>query len=176
MKRLKTAIFISIFALSSGANAALTSRLDGQAIYDDVYDLTWYTTVFNGNLSSVSSSISNLDVEGITGWRLPDHNDQEYQTLRAQIGTGDSTLSQELFGGTLVDNTYFTGTAAGAFPFTDVWSFYWDRNLAVEQYSSNVLAGIAVQTGDIAAVPIPAAVWLFGSALLGLGAIKRKKS
>ena len=29
---------------------------------------------------------------------------------------------------------------------------------------------------DISRVPVPAAVWLFGSGLLGLGAIKRKKA
>jgi hypothetical protein len=31
-------------------------------------------------------------------------------------------------------------------------------------------------TADIAAVPVPAAAWLFGSALLGLGAVKRRKA
>ncbi|MCX2983384.1 hypothetical protein EYC98_21195 [Halieaceae bacterium IMCC14734] len=34
----------------------------------------------------------------------------------------------------------------------------------------------AVADGDIGAVPIPAAAWLFGSALMGLGALKRKKA
>jgi hypothetical protein len=29
---------------------------------------------------------------------------------------------------------------------------------------------------DVAAVPVPAAAWLFGSALLGLGAVKRRKA
>jgi hypothetical protein len=34
---------------------------------------------------------------------------------------------------------------------------------------------IAVRDGQIAAVPLPAAVWLFGSALAGLGAIRRRQ-
>ena len=34
----------------------------------------------------------------------------------------------------------------------------------------------AVQSGDVAEVPLPAAAWLFGSALLGLGFAKRKKT
>jgi hypothetical protein len=33
-----------------------------------------------------------------------------------------------------------------------------------------------VEGGYISSVPIPAAAWLFGSALLGLGALKRKKA
>jgi len=33
-----------------------------------------------------------------------------------------------------------------------------------------------IAEGDISAVPLPAAAWLFGSALLGLGVIKRRKT
>ena len=35
--------------------------------------------------------------------------------------------------------------------------------------------GWAVRSGDVSAVPVPAAVWLFGSGLLGLIGIARKK-
>ena len=35
--------------------------------------------------------------------------------------------------------------------------------------------GWAVRDGDVNAVPIPAAAWLFGSALLGLAGVKRRK-
>jgi len=34
----------------------------------------------------------------------------------------------------------------------------------------------AVQSGDVGAVPIPAAVWLFGSGLLGLVGFARRKA
>ena len=34
----------------------------------------------------------------------------------------------------------------------------------------------AVQTGDVSAVPVPAAVWLFGSGLLGLIGVARRNS
>jgi hypothetical protein len=34
----------------------------------------------------------------------------------------------------------------------------------------------AVRDGDIGAVPIPAAAWLFGSGLLGLIGVARKKT
>jgi len=34
----------------------------------------------------------------------------------------------------------------------------------------------AVQSGDVSAVPVPAAVWLFGSGLLGLIGVARRKS
>jgi hypothetical protein len=35
--------------------------------------------------------------------------------------------------------------------------------------------GWAVRPGQVAAVPVPAAVWLFGSALAGLGVIARRR-
>ena len=34
----------------------------------------------------------------------------------------------------------------------------------------------AIHDGDVGEVPLPAAAWLFGSALLGLGAIRRKRA
>jgi hypothetical protein len=34
----------------------------------------------------------------------------------------------------------------------------------------------AVRSGDVATVPLPGAVWLFGSALVGLIGLKRRKN
>jgi len=34
----------------------------------------------------------------------------------------------------------------------------------------------AVQSGDVSAVPVPAAVWLFDSGLLGLVGVARRKA
>ena len=38
------------------------------------------------------------------------------------------------------------------------------------------MAAWAVRTGDVAAVPIPAAVWLFGSGLVGLFGLARRRA
>lgn len=37
------------------------------------------------------------------------------------------------------------------------------------------LASLRIQSGTLAAVPVPAAAWLFGSSLAGLGALRRRK-
>lgn len=37
------------------------------------------------------------------------------------------------------------------------------------------LAGSSITLSETSVVPVPAAVWLFGSALLGMGALRRKK-
>jgi len=40
----------------------------------------------------------------------------------------------------------------------------------------NTFFALAVRPGDVSAVPVPAAVWLFGSGLLGLVGVARRKS
>jgi hypothetical protein len=42
--------------------------------------------------------------------------------------------------------------------------------------SGGVSDTITVRVGQVSPVPIPATAWLFGTALLGLGAMKRKKT
>ncbi|HFD32315.1 MAG TPA: VPLPA-CTERM sorting domain-containing protein [Gammaproteobacteria bacterium] len=49
--------------------------------------------------------------------------------------------------------------------------------LQADNYKTSSFFGWAVQTGDVSAVPVPAAAWLFGSGLLGLvGAARRKRA
>lgn len=43
----------------------------------------------------------------------------------------------------------------------------------LETFSGDVALRIS---GDVAAVPVPAAVWLFGSAMMGLAGVRRKKA
>lgn len=58
----------------------------------------------------------------------------------------------------------------------DAWAFYFDLGyLDVFIKGDPDLFAWAVRDGDVSAVPIPAAAWLFSSALIGLAGIKRKK-
>jgi len=59
----------------------------------------------------------------------------------------------------------------------NAWTFHFDDG---DQFRSSkyndFYSAWAVQSGDVSAVPVPAAVWLFGSGLIGLiGIAKRKK-
>ena len=108
----------------------------------------------------------------VSDWRLP--TSAEAQNLITQLGSG----------------------AGAKAPFTYIPPFYWTSNLtsatnadvarplfgtinnftlmngAVPRYS-NVWA---VASGNVSAVPVPAAMWLFGSGLLGLVGFSRRKS
>ena len=58
---------------------------------------------------------------------------------------------------------------------SQVWYFASDSG--VQQAGSKDFQQFAwaMQSGDVSPVPVPAAAWLFGSALIGLAGIKRKK-
>jgi len=56
------------------------------------------------------------------------------------------------------------------------WGFYTNYGTQYSINKSYSLYGWAVRSGDVSAVPVPAAVWLFGSGLIGLlGVAKRKR-
>ncbi len=54
--------------------------------------------------------------------------------------------------------------------------YFTDRCLLDDNDWGRVLENPGVWTSSITAVPVPAAVWLFGSALAGLGWMRRRKS
>ena len=108
----------------------------------------------------------------VSDWKLP--SSAEAQSLITQLGSGSGAKP----------------------PFTWIPPFYWTSNLtsatnadvarplfgtinnftlmngSVPRYS-NVWA---VTPGNVAAVPVPAAIWLFGSAMVGLVGFGRRKS
>lgn len=69
--------------------------------------------------------------------------------------------------------TYWTGTINidGA---DNVWNFQFHLGYQGSQLKSGSQYVWAMRTGDIAPVPVPAAVWLLGSALALLGAVRRR--
>ena len=56
------------------------------------------------------------------------------------------------------------------------WGFYTNYGTQYSINKSYSLYGWAVRSGDVSAVPVPAAVWLMGGGLIGLlGVAKRKR-
>lgn len=56
------------------------------------------------------------------------------------------------------------------------WTFNMNNGYQFNRSKGSSFYGWAVQSGDVSAVPVPAAVWLFGSGLLGLIGVARRKS
>lgn len=149
--------------------------------------LTWWgAQAWVGYLNSVN-------FQGYNDWRLPNADPV------ADVGPGNTSELGHLFydelGGAQdepIDMThggqfdlfsqveayaYWTGTEQGAFA-DEAWVF--DTSVgAQDSYGKASLFGAwVVRSGDSnpAAVPVPATLWLFGSALLGLGAMRRRPS
>ena len=71
-----------------------------------------------------------------------------------------------------VQNSYWSGTEYDS---SSAWLFGFYDGLDDFPNKADVNHGWAVRAGDVGAVPIPAAVWLFGSGLIGLVGLARRK-
>lgn len=87
-----------------------------------------------------------------------------------QGGQADVGLVENLQSGSYWSSTGY-GTDAGT-----AWGF--DTKNGFQQGHSKGIetSAWAVRDGDVTAVPIPGAVWLFGSAILGFAGLKHRKS
>jgi hypothetical protein len=192
--------------ITASANAALFSRLGGQAAYDDVLNITWITNAGLSGLNDWNNQVawaSDLNYLGFDDWRLASIS------VAAGLPTGTSTsvvfcseatelacrdnelgyMFYQNLGGGIFDD--LTGTqTVGDVTLTDIQSSYWSGTEAesifysawfltfVEGFQNDIdknssMYGWAVRSGDT--VPVPAAFWLFGSGLLGLVGIARRK-
>lgn len=236
MKRFVAGIFLFML-FGSAANAALYSRLGGQAYYDSALDITWLADAnladtndfgvtgigFNGTMTwgKANEWISAMNTAAYLGagdWRLPFITDTGASGCdlaftgtdcgwNVQTKSGSTVYSEmaHLFYDTLANTgEYDTGgtfTGCAGFPnncltntgpFSNLQANYywtgaeyapdtenaWEFNFgASSQYfelKSSGLYAWAVRSGDIALVPVPGAMWLFGGALALLGAARRR--
>ncbi len=111
----------------------------------------------NGKTNSEMGHLYNTELGNSTGG----------MTNTGPIDTGDFQ--------NLVAPIYWSGTEYSDNT-NDAWRF--NFNSGGYQGSSNKGTnhyGLAVRSGDVSAVPVPAAVWLFGSGLVGLIGVSRRK-
>lgn len=196
-----TCVSLTLFSVSAGA--ALLGRLaatpggtDYQAYYDTDADLTWLADANAAGAVTwvgADAQAAGLNIDGVTGWRLP-------TTMQPDTTCSDNTKGASQFFGTgctgsemghlynvdgitlaapglfsNVQSAYWSGTAFA--PDTDqVWAFFFESGFQGFNAKNFDLSAWAVQSGDVSAIPVPAAVWLFGSGLLGLLGMARRKS
>jgi hypothetical protein len=110
------------------------------------------------------------------------------------IEQGGATVVDGQFGPELYNNGFFGGPVSlplvalnsTGLSLGNTSNYYFLGNRLGTSYSSSTNPGSAIlatfdytlslEVSAVSQVPIPAAAWLFGSALLGLGAMKRKKA
>ena len=184
----------AITFISLSANAALLERLGGLAYYDDVAKLTWLADANPIDMVTwhqATDWVNTLNVNGVTGWRLPATDESctdTYNCINSELGI----LFFSVLGGNsgtrisvthnshynlftdIQDNNYWSQTEydeSRAY----VFSFY-DSRQDLSFTTNRIGFAWAVYDGDVALVPIPPALWLFGSGLLGLVGMARRKA
>jgi hypothetical protein len=199
MKRIIGVIFL--FVMGS-AQAALIDRGEG-FIYDDVLDVTWAQNANISGLMDWDTAVAWADgysqTHSVYGtfddWRLPTVTDTgaskcDFAYTGTDCGYNVDTSTGEmasLFYDTLGNIAYYyggywSGTEYAPPTFNGIeiepgfaWFFRFDNGFQGPTDTSDDLYALAVRSGDVAAsvVPVPAAVWLFGSALAGLMGFRR---
>lgn len=146
-----------------GPGAVSDSRMvqvAGLAVGETTLDFVWTT--------GGGTEVNAMYASGVPGWEAPVALDPLFAQpfVPPVIGgivtvNGNVVAEGEVFtltgvsnGSVITINTSYTGTANG-------------------DQASGVIHGVI---GEVAAVPVPAAAWLFGSAMLGLAGIGRKRA
>lgn len=88
----------------------------------------------------------------------------------------DGTLSQTSPLQQLQVGLYWSGTDYAPDAQNFAWSFLTDLGLQTDALKTSSGYAIAVHDGDVAPVPLPATVWLFGSILGGFVGLRRKSA
>ena len=196
-----TALTVVGLMVTSGAEAALVTRLGGKAIYDDVANLTWLqdanyakTSGYDAdgymNWDQANAWAGSLNIDGVTGWRLPGGTmAYGYNQTASEMGN----LFYNVLGGTGITDIFYTHNANydlfknvqyGSYWFgvEDYYPYAWSLNLSASSFQTFYrkdydLFGWAVRSGDVGAspVPVPGALALMGPALLGLLGAKRSR-
>lgn len=100
-----------------------------------------------------------------------------YSELGGNDGVNIATThnaNYSLFQNIQTGEAYWSGTEY-ALDTSYAWTFYYSFGFQGQGTKDRSMYALAVRPGDVAAVPVPAAVWLFGSGLLGLVGLARRR-
>ena len=172
----------------------LEERLGGLAYYDPDADLTWLANANVAGTANWWDAIAwgvDFTVGGVDRWRIPttvhdwaginivgsELGNLFYNVLGGVAGTPISAIhnaNYDLFNN-IQDDIYWT-SQAGGLDYGEAVSVSMFNGIQYHDDMERLRFTWAVYTGDVEAVPVPAAVWLFASGLIGLVGFARRKA
>jgi len=175
------------FGLQTGVNLGshpLDSRNNGYSVINANGTMNWIGALHWIDAMNTSNHL------GFNNWRLAE-TAQPDTTCSAQNGTsfGYGCSNSEMGnlynveGITLATPGIFSNFQSGGYwsgtefaPFVDnAWFLDFGNGYQGATNKGTGYYALAVRSGDVSAVPVPAAVWLFGSGLVGLVGLARRK-
>jgi hypothetical protein len=194
----RTALYLIGLAITFPVDAALVGRLADengifQAYYDPAANLTWLAdaNAAGGGMTWVEANTwaANLDISGVTGWRLPTTLNPDNSCENPAGSYGWTCTGSEM--GNLFANVLGSDLTNGPFINIQTVPSYWSATEYSDIYAWSFQFGNgrqnnnttkthdrfawAVYEGDVTQVPIPASILLLGSGLLGLVGVSRRK-
>jgi len=188
MKTKFLATLVLSIGLSTGAQAALFDRGSGM-VYDSTLDITWAADAnlaktlgisADGKMTwdgavTLTSELNKLDLGGHSDWRLPtlgagNQADNEMGHLFDVDLAGAATHGVI----NIQDLNYWSGTKSSS-P-DKALSFAFKDGTQSTSDKGSLFYTWVVHNGDVSKmspIPVPAAIWLFGSGLIALLGVKR---
>lgn len=162
----------ALMLASGAAQAALTDR-GGGLIYDDALNITWlqdanYSGSTNWSWYGANDWASGLMYRSFEDWRLPTLDEITYMyTDNLGGGLGTDKTGDQVSGSVTLHNIQWRYATSSSFDSTHGWSFSFSDGGQSRDSAKNTqgFGAWAVGQGDVGVVPIPAAIWLFASAL-----------
>lgn len=123
-----------------------------------------------GNLVGFGDDINFIDGD-------PVGSNLDARIVAANLGAGSYRLILSNFANEPIGDTLAEGfTGLGSFDFTDSFGQVRTPLFAVDLINISALQSVVFNPADVTVVPIPAAVWLMGTALVALGVGLRRRA
>ena len=171
----------------------LEPRLGGLAFYDPNLNITLVADANINNLmdwSTAQAWVAGLTIDGVGGWRLPSADVDGDGTVVDCNGGGVAGCADNEMGflyweegittinpspfGDVRSGVYWSGTESGS-DTSRAWQFGFNNGVLSTNNKTGTNYAWAVRGDDVGTVPVPAAIWLFGSGLLSLIGLSRRK-
>ena len=183
MKRGIIAFIALQFFSSTGVYAELYDR-GGGLIYDDFLNITWlqnanyaFTSGYDPdglmNWYEANEWAEQLIYDRYTDWRLPDGGDQSDGGEMGYMYRNNLNGSSSIFYNVQPDY-YWSKNEYTNYPEFAYLFHFGNGDAQVFSFKVSPASAWAVRDGDSSPVPIPSAVWLLGSGLIGFIGAKKK--